>query len=78
MKVVKGTVDGNKFLDFIQKDLLPGLMPFDGINHNSIVILDNLYSASCVWHGIDDYQYGGISALFATIFSRLKLRVFQR
>ena len=41
LKVVRGTVDGEEFLDFVQRDLLPTLMPFDGINPNSIVILDN-------------------------------------
>ena len=41
MKVVWGTVNGDDFLDFIQRDLLPTLMPFNGTNPNSIVILDN-------------------------------------
>ena len=41
MKVVWGTVNGDDFLDFIQRDLLLTLMPFDGTNPYSIVILDN-------------------------------------
>ena len=41
LKIVYGTVNGDEFLDFIQRDLLPTLMPFDGRNPNSIVILDN-------------------------------------
>ena len=35
------SVDGDKFLEFIERNLLPNLMPFDGVNSNSIVILDN-------------------------------------
>lgn len=39
--VVHGSSDGDAFLDFIEKCLLPHLMPFDGKNPNSIVIMDN-------------------------------------
>ncbi len=35
------SVNGDKFLDFVRRDMLPLLMPFDGHNPNSIVILDN-------------------------------------
>ena len=38
MKVVRGTVNGDNFLDFIQRDLLPTLMPINGTNP---IILDN-------------------------------------
>ena len=41
LKVVSGTVDGDTFLEFINKDLLPILIPFNGTNINSIVIMDN-------------------------------------
>ena len=41
LKVVSGTVDGDSFLDFIQRDLLPLLLPFNGSNRNSVVIMDN-------------------------------------
>ena len=39
--LLRGNVNGDEFLDFVEKDLLPILMPFAGINPNSIVILDN-------------------------------------
>lgn len=39
--ITEGTVDGDKFLDFIRRHMLPLLMPFDGHNPNSIVIMDN-------------------------------------
>ena len=40
-KAMSCTVDGDKFYEFIQASLLPHLMPFDGSNPHSIVILDN-------------------------------------
>ena len=39
--ITDGTVDGDKFLEFVRQNLLPLLMPFNGQNPNSIVILDN-------------------------------------
>ena len=37
----KGTSDGEIFYNFVQKYLLPHLMPYNGVNPHSIVILDN-------------------------------------
>lgn len=39
--VVKGAVDGDRFYDYVQKHLLPHLMPFNGVNPHSVVVLDN-------------------------------------
>ena len=47
--VVEGTVDGDVFYNFVQTTLLPQLMPFNGSNPNSIVILDN-----CSIHHLQD------------------------
>ena len=41
LKVVRGTVDGNEFIDFLQRHLVPALLPFNGVNPNSIVLMDN-------------------------------------
>ena len=41
LETVRGSVNGDDFLKFIQRDVLPTLMPFNGQNPNSIVILDN-------------------------------------
>ena len=46
---IEGTVDGDVFYRFVQSSLLPHLMPFNGTNPNSIVILDN-----CSIHHLDD------------------------
>lgn len=40
-KVVRGGVSGTDFIDFININLLPHLKKFDGINPNSVIILDN-------------------------------------
>ena len=41
VKTVQGTTDGDDFYNFVHTHLLPHLLPFDGRNHHSIVILDN-------------------------------------
>ena len=33
--------NGDRFLDFIRRTLLPLLMPFNGLNDHSVVVLDN-------------------------------------
>ena len=40
-EITHGTVDGTKFVNFIQGKLIPEMMPFDGENSKSIAILDN-------------------------------------
>ena len=41
LRVVRGTVDGDTFLEFVERELLPVLQPFNGMNPNSVVIMDN-------------------------------------
>ena len=41
VETIKHTGDGDAFYDFVQCHLIPHLMPFNGINPHSIVILDN-------------------------------------
>ena len=40
-KTVIGSVNEEVFYDFVQSALLPHLMPFNGVNPNSVVVLDN-------------------------------------
>ncbi len=47
-QLVHGSVNGEVFHDFVEKLLLPHLMPFDGRNPHSIVVLDN-----CSIHHLD-------------------------
>ena len=48
--ITEGTINGERFLEFVRNVLLPHLRPFNGINPHSIVIMDN---ASI--HHIDDF-----------------------
>ena len=41
IKIASSSVDGDAFYDFVCTSLLTKLMPFDGANHNRVVILDN-------------------------------------
>ena len=51
VKIVHGGVDGDDFYHFVNHMLLPKLMPFDGSNQNSIIIMDN-----CSIHHVDEVQ----------------------
>ena len=39
--VTEKSVNGEKFMDFIETTLLPILLPFTGENEKSVVIMDN-------------------------------------
>ena len=39
--VVEGIVNGDVFYSFVQTSLLPQLMEFNGVNPNSVVVMDN-------------------------------------
>ena len=41
LQIVRGSVNGEILIDFIHRVLLPYLMPFNGENPNSVVLLDN-------------------------------------
>ncbi|XP_044174347.1 uncharacterized protein LOC122957977 [Acropora millepora] len=41
ISTMRGNVNGDKFIQFLQDDLAPMLQPFDGMNLNSIVVMDN-------------------------------------
>ena len=50
LKISKGTTDGDAFYEFVQKHLLPQLLPFNGTNPHSVVIMDNC--AICHLHDV--------------------------
>ena len=65
LKVVSGNVNGDIYTDFVEEILLPHLMPFDGRNPHSVVILDN-----CAFHLCeDDSGSGGNCAFPPPIFT---------
>ena len=39
--MAEGTMNGERFEDFLRTTLLPFLQPFNWINHHSVVIMDN-------------------------------------
>ena len=41
VQLVEGSVDGDKFQDFIKNSIVPILQPFDASNPNSVVVMDN-------------------------------------
>ena len=48
VQLVEGTVNGDKFEDFVINTLIPILNAFDGNNNHSVVIMDN-----CAIHHLD-------------------------
>ena len=68
LEVKTGTVNGEDFFDFIRGTLIPQMLPFNGQNPNSILVLDN-----CAIHHItevrDVLQSSGILTLFLPPYS---------
>ena len=48
-RIVRGSVDGETFIEFIENSLMPNVMPFNGNNSRSIVIMDN-----CTIHHVSE------------------------
>ena len=40
-QIVHGTANGEVFYEFVQSRVLPHLMPFNGVNPHSVLVLDN-------------------------------------
>ena len=49
VSITKGTTDGDTFYEFVQARLLPQLLPFDGQNPHSVVVMDN-----CAVHHVQE------------------------
>ena len=39
---MEGSVDGDKFQKFVKNSIVPVLQPFDAVNPNSVVVMDNV------------------------------------
>ncbi len=68
MFIYEGTIDGNRFGYFLQKFLLPVLMPFNNINPLSVVIMDNA-SIHHVPANIDLIENAGSRVVFLPPYS---------
>lgn len=66
--ITETTVNGEVFLDFVRRCLLPLLLPFDGHNEKSVVILDNA-SIHHVDYVVDTIQSVGALVRFLPAYS---------
>lgn len=41
-----GTTNGDVFLQFVNERLVPNLLPFDGVNPRSVVIMGMIFSCA--------------------------------
>ena len=88
VKTVRETTNGDTFYDFVQKHLLPHLMPFDGRNPHSVVVMDNcsihhvqevvtsIQDVGALVHFLAPYSpdFNPIEELFAKVKVELKSR----
>ena len=68
VKLKKGTVDADYFVDFVRGDLVPNMLPFDDTNSKSIAIMDNC-SIHHVQAVVDICDAAGILLLFPPPYS---------
>ena len=61
--IVSGNVNADSFEEFVERSLLPHLMPFNGVNPHSIVVLDNC-SIHHVDHTVNLIEGLGVLVLF--------------
>ena len=66
--LVSGSVNGEKFFDFLRGSLIPNMMPYDGQNPNSILVMDNC-SVHHVHEVVDLIQQSGILLFFLPPYS---------
>ena len=68
LEIEAGTVNGLKFFDFLRGTLIPNMMPFDGQNPTSILVMDN-----CAIHHVREVvelaSKAGILLLFLPLYS---------
>ena len=67
-EIIKGTVNGETFLDFVHGSLIPNMLPFDGANPSSIVVMDNC-SVHHVQPVLDAFDQAGIVVFFLPPYS---------
>ena len=63
LELVSGSVNGVKFFDFVRSTLIPAMMPFDGINPRSILVMDN-----CSIHHVCEVRAVLLQAGIVTLF----------
>ena len=68
LELVSGSVNGDIFFDFVSSSLIPMMMPFNGHNSRSVLIMDN-----CSVHHVNEVkcllQQAGIITLYLPPYS---------
>ena len=64
----KGTVNGDRFLDFVHGSLIPNMLPYDGLNPCYIVVMDNC-SIHHIQPVLDAFNQAGIVVIFLPPYS---------
>ena len=68
VKMLTGTSDGDAFYSFVQTHLIPQLMPYNGTNLHSVVIMDN-FSIHHVPEVVKSIQDVGALIQFLPLYS---------
>ena len=72
VKIEVETVNGDSFFDFVQKYVLPDLMPFNGQNPQGVVVMDNCAIHHVEQNNINDPRCTCPCALSSSILSGLE------
>ena len=86
VKFIKETTNGDTFYDFLQSQVLPHLIPFDGQNPHSVVVMDNctihhvegiatmIQEVGCLVHYLPPYSpdYNPIESAFSKVMLELQ------
>ena len=68
LELTTDTVNGDKFFDFLRASLIPNMMPFNGTNPHSVLVMDN-----CSVHHVEEVKellkQAGIVVLFLPPYS---------
>ena len=69
--ITSQNIDAEKFEDFVEKCLVPRLMPFNGTNPNSVVILDNasIHHVDHIVQIIQSVSPGALVHFFTTLLT---------
>ena len=63
-----GTLNGDRFLDFLRGSLIPEMLPFDGMSARSVLVLDNC-SMHHVSSALELLRQAGILVMFLPPYS---------
>ena len=63
LELISGSVNGVKFLEFVRGTLIPVMMPFDGVNPRSILVMDN-----CTIHHVNEVESILLQAAIVVLF----------